>query len=185
MLVKKYAVYMHCRKDNGVPFYIGCCSRHDNTRNVGDKKYRRAFDFKQRRRRWFDVVADAGGVDVEIVFTSNDKQTAFSMERDLVDTYGRENFNNGMLVNECLGGEGAPGQYNSIETRRKKSLQQTGYSNSMYGKEGANARSVVDTVTGVKYRTVSIAADALGHNMKTLYNWLSGHRKNPTNLRFS
>jgi hypothetical protein len=187
MLIKKHCVYVHRRKDNNEPFYIGCCSRHDNTRNIGVKRYRRAFDFKQRRPRWFEVMGDAGGVNVEIAFVSDDKNEAFKKEKDLVDFYGREAFENGMLVNECLGGVGAPGQYNSTETRRKKARTKLGKMNPMYGRTGQRhptARVVVNGRTGMVYESVSDAAEACGYKMKTLYNYLSGHRKNPTDLRF-
>ena len=80
MLVKKYCVYVHRRKDNNKPFYIGCCSRDDNTRNLGIKKYRRAFDFGQRRPRWFEIRDESGGVNVEIFFTTDDREEAFKKE---------------------------------------------------------------------------------------------------------
>lgn len=186
--MKKYAVYVHKRKDNGNVFYVGCCTRQDkNNRCVGIKKYRRAFDFGQRRQRWFDVVKEAGGVDVDIVFMSDDKGEAYKKETLLVDSYGREKFNNGLLVNECAGGRGAPGQLNSEMTRLKKSIMQRGSHNSMYGKRGAEtgtARKVLNVKNGKIYESVSEAAITIGYKMKTLYNWLSGHRKNPTDMRF-
>ena len=187
MLVKKHCVYAHRRKDNHQPFYIGCCSRNDHDRCTGAKKYRRAFDFRQRRPRWFEIAKAAGGVDVEIVFTSDNKIDAFKKEAELVNFYGREAFDNGLLVNECLGGIGAPGQYNSDITRHKKSVNQRGSKNSMFGKRGCEtgtARKVVNSKNGFVYESVGQAAEAYGFKMKTLYNWLSGHRKNPTELRF-
>jgi hypothetical protein len=63
-----------------------------------------------------------------------------------------------------------------------------GKRNPMYGKTGAShpmSRKVVDRLTGATYDSVQIAAEALGHKMKTLYNWLSGHRPNPTTLEFA
>lgn len=63
-----------------------------------------------------------------------------------------------------------------------------GDKNPMYGKTGAdhpNSRKVRDTETGALYDSVLIAANATGYKMKTLYNWLSGHRKNPTTLEFA
>lgn len=60
--------------------------------------------------------------------------------------------------------------------------------NPMYGKTGAdhpNSRKVRDVANGNMYDSVQIAADATGQKMKTLYNWLSGHRKNPTTLEFA
>jgi len=183
--MRKHAVYVHKRRDNGEVFYVGCCVRNDKMRANGVKKYKRAFDFGQRRLRWFAIVDSAGGVDVEIVFSSDDRGEAFKKEKELVDSYGRESFNNGLLVNECAGRDGAPGQPNSEMTKLKKSIRQRGRHNSMYGRRGCGlSRRVVDSRSGVIYRSVSEAAEQCGFKMKTLYNWLSGHRKNPTYLRF-
>jgi hypothetical protein len=44
---------------------------------------------------------------------------------------------------------------------------------------------VIDRATGTVYDSVQIAADARGVKMKTLYNWLSGHRSNCTALEFA
>lgn len=60
--------------------------------------------------------------------------------------------------------------------------------NPMYGKTGAahpNSRKVRDRASGAIYDSVQIAADAMGFKMKTLYNWLSGHRPNPTTLELA
>ena len=60
--------------------------------------------------------------------------------------------------------------------------------NPMYGKTGAahpNSRRVRDRASGATYDSVQLAADALGYKMKTLYNWLSGHRPNPTTLELA
>lgn len=60
-----------------------------------------------------------------------------------------------------------------------------GNKNPWYGKKTPIARKVIDTETGKEYGSVSDAADSIGLNMKTLYNKLSGHRKNNTSLRFA
>jgi len=68
------------------------------------------------------------------------------------------------------------------------STGQCGPNNYMRGKTGEkapNRREVINFVTGQKYPTVLLAAEAHGFNMKTLYNWLSGHRLNPTSLEFA
>lgn len=72
--------------------------------------------------------------------------------------------------------------------KERISKTKIGEMNPMYGKKGAahhNSRKVVDRSTGAIYDSVQIAADALGFKMKTLYNWLSGHRKNPTSLELA
>lgn len=63
-----------------------------------------------------------------------------------------------------------------------------GEANHMYGRTGAahpNSRKVCDRSTGDVYDSVLLASEARGLKMKTLYNWLSGHRKNPTTLEFA
>lgn len=72
--------------------------------------------------------------------------------------------------------------------KRKIAATKIGELNPMYGKTGAahpNSRRVRNKITGASYDSVQIAADHLGFKMKTLYNWLSGHRKNPTELEFA
>jgi len=183
--MKKYAVYTHSRKDNGEIFYVGCCSRRDNRKTNGVKKYQRAFDFGLRRPAWFKIMEESGGVEVDIVFSSDNREDAFEVEAKLVEQYGRIIDGNGILANECAGGNGAPNQPNSRKTRLKKSLAQIGRRNSMYGKRGSGlSRKVRDIENENVYKSVSEAAEAYGYKMKTLYNWLTGHRKNPTTLRF-
>lgn len=72
--------------------------------------------------------------------------------------------------------------------RQRIAVAKVGELNPMYGKTGAehpNSRKVIDRATGATYDSVQLAADALGFKMKTLYNWLSGHRKNPTTLELA
>lgn len=60
-----------------------------------------------------------------------------------------------------------------------------GSKNPNFGKRGTGlSRKIRDIKTGETYISVSEAAESCGYKMKTLYNWLSGHRKNPTDLRF-
>jgi len=185
--MKKYCVYIHRRKDNNLPFYIGCCSWQKKRRATGLRKFTRAFDFTLRRPRWFEIRDEAGGVNVEIPFVFDDKKDAYKKEYEMVEFYGRECFSNGLLTNECMGGAGAPGQYNTLETREKKSITKLGKLNPMYGKTGKDhpgTRRVMNVKTSKVYESVLEAATAYGFKMKTLYNWLSGHRKNTTDLRF-
>lgn len=63
-----------------------------------------------------------------------------------------------------------------------------GERNPMFGKTGAShprSRQVRDAQSGEVFDSVLIAATQRGHKMKTLYNWLSGHRPNPTTLEFA
>jgi hypothetical protein len=58
----------------------------------------------------------------------------------------------------------------------------------MHGVTGAAhhmSRPVIHTQAGVFFDSVEEAANVFGYKMKTLYNWLSGHRPNPTTLEFA
>lgn len=63
-----------------------------------------------------------------------------------------------------------------------------GEANPMHGRTGAASpvsRKVRDRESGDVYGSVLLASEARGVKMKTLHNWLSGHRKNPTTLEFA
>jgi hypothetical protein len=69
------------------------------------------------------------------------------------------------------------------EWRASIAAGKLGSLNPFYGKRTPIARRVVGQ--GVEYASVSDAAAAMGLKMKTLYNMLSGHRPNRTDLRFA
>lgn len=72
--------------------------------------------------------------------------------------------------------------------KQRIAAAKVGVLNPMHGKTGAahpNSRRVRDTKDGAVYDSVLIASEACGYKMKTLYNWLSGHRPNPTTLEFA
>ena len=63
-----------------------------------------------------------------------------------------------------------------------------GEQNPMFGRTGEkhpNSKKVIDISTGVIYNSVKEAAESNGIKMKTLYNFLSGHRPNKTTLKFA
>ncbi len=67
------------------------------------------------------------------------------------------------------------------------SAAKMGNKNPMHGKTGAdhpNSRKIIDAETGLEYASVTLAAEAAGVKMKTLYNYLNGHRPNTTSMRF-
>ncbi len=72
--------------------------------------------------------------------------------------------------------------------RKNIAAAKIGALNPMHGKTGPahpNSRKVRDAATGALYDSVLLAAEAHGFKMKTLYNWLSGHRPNPTTLELA
>lgn len=88
----------------------------------------------------------------------------------------RENGGNGGVVKK--------GDRLSESWRENISNAVMGKNNPMYGKTTAAARKVINIKNGDKFDSVSLAAESIGVKMKTLYNKLSGHRTNNTNLRF-
>jgi len=91
----------------------------------------------------------------------------------------RKNGGNGGVVKK---GDKLPASW-----RKNISEGQKGPNNYMLGRTGKDhptTRRVIDVKTSKIFESVTEAAELCGYKMKTLYNWLSGHRKNPTNLRF-
>lgn len=184
-MIKSYYIYTHARKNDGRVFYVGCATWQHKRR--GEKsKYQRAYDFGQRTTAWFHE--STNGVEVKIVFTTAERSKAFSVERQLIAKYGRADLGRGLLVNQTDGGAGAGGQIATEQSKRKKAISKIGRLNPMFGRTGAlssNRRQVSDISNARTYATVTEAANATGMPMKSLYNMLSGFRKNRTSLRFA
>lgn len=72
--------------------------------------------------------------------------------------------------------------------RKNIALKKIGALNPMHGVTGGKhpmSRPVIHINAGVFFDSVEDAANHYGYKMKTLYNWLSGHRLNPTALEFA
>jgi len=177
--MKKYYVYTHSA--SGRVFYVGCATANLNKRGTRAKR-QRAYSKSGHTKAWHD--AAKSGYDVAIVFESDDRAEAFSREIALIAELRDAGE---PLVNLSSGGPGIPGVKDPCEVRRKKAVTKVGDLNPMFGKTGAahpNSRRVLDRASGAVYDSVLLAAQATGHKMKTLYNWLSGHRPNPTTMEF-
>lgn len=186
-MTKHYYVYTHRRGDNGEVFYVGCATRHHQKRGF-KRQHQRAFDYSQRQPEWEIIRQAAGTVTVDIIEEFNDRSSALAMEVALITRHGRADRGAGTLVNQTDGGDGIPGYKDKPRARRLKAITKIGLLNPMHGKTGAlhpTSRRVVDRVTGQVYDSVKSAAEERGLNMKTLHNWLSGHRKNPTALELA
>ena len=179
--MKQYHTYLH-RSHDGRVFYVGCASAYIERESLLTR-YQRAYAKSGHLPAWYESAGK--GYSVEIIEHFTDRSAAFLAEKELIQKM-RECGE--PLVNVCDGGPGMPGAKDSDEVRRKKSITKIGELNPMYGKTGAahpNSRKVLDATTGVVYDSVLLASEAHGLKMKTLYNWLSGHRPNPTKLEFA
>ena len=179
--MKQYHTYLHRGSDVRV-FYVGCASAYME-RETLCSKYQRAYANSGHMPAWY--AAAGAGYSVEILEHFTERTAAFDSEKRLIKEMRQRGE---PLVNLCDGGPGMPGAKDSADVRRKKSVTKIGALNPMHGKTGAlhpNSRRVRDRDTGAIFDSVLIAAEARGFKMKTLYNWLSGHRPNPTTLEFA
>lgn len=179
-----YYVYRHRRLDTGKIFYIGLGS---------SKNYERAYS--KIRTNWWKKVVNKYGYSVEILAYNLFKEEACELEIFLISLYGRRNLGTGCLVNMTDGGDGTPGRKDSkevLDKRRGKNHYQYGVSRTpetkkilsdknLRGKH-PRARIVLDTQTGIFFDCAKDAAEAYGIRPKALSNYLSGYRKNKTNL---
>lgn len=184
-------LYRHIRLDKNEPFYIGIGS---------DSSYKRAFNKKYRNKFWLKIV-DKTDYRVEILFDNLNWGEACEKEKEFIDIYGRRDLNTGTLCNLTNGGEGVSGLIRSYETRLKMSKSRKGVkkrplsdehrkkiSNSKKGNftcgDNPYSRMVINTETGELFSSIIEASKCTKINYNTLYGYLSGKKKNKTNLKF-
>lgn len=124
MTTLPYYTYMHTRKDNGRPFYIGKGSKH------------RAWDLRPSKRgaHWCSV-AKKYGCEVHILCRWRSESDAHNHEIFLIKTMREMGIE---LVNKSSGGEGGSGYKWSDESRARLSASRKGKvcgeMNPMFGK---------------------------------------------------
>lgn len=96
-------VYVHIRKDNNKPFYVGVGGllSFDNYQRANANTIRNS----ARNKHWKSVV-NLYGFDVEIISDNCTKEEACEIEIYLIKYYGRIDLKTGTLVNLTDGGEG-------------------------------------------------------------------------------
>ena len=117
-----FYVYLHRKKTTGEVFY------------VGKGKGRRAWQHSDRSDYW-KKVAKKHGYFVELVQNNILEWYAFELERELISYYGREDLNEGTLVNFTDGGEGLSGYFHSPERKIEMSEQRRGKLHPNYNPE--------------------------------------------------
>lgn len=204
-------VYVHIRKDNNQPFYIGVGGllSFDNYQRATSKNWK---GLLHRSKFWKNVVSKYG-FEMKIVLDDCTKEEAFLEEKRLIALYGRQDLQTGILVNHTDGGDGRVGSSDEInkkcgeknigrvftkEHREKISLGNKGKvltqddkikkSLAARGKPKNyrihNSKYVIDTITDIKYDSCEKAAKSIGLKASTLRAMLNGTNKNKTNLKY-
>jgi hypothetical protein len=103
-------VYQHIRLDKDIVFYIGIGSDNNGL-------YNRAYS-KNRSEHWKRIVSK-GGYEVQVIADNLTWEEACMHEKRFINFYGRENLNEGKLINLTDGGDGCVGQVMSEEAKEK------------------------------------------------------------------
>lgn len=107
-------VYIHIRKTDNQPFYIG----------IGKDKYlHRAFDAHPNRRNthWINTVLKHD-YRVKILYNDIDYEEAIFLEKELISFFGRMDMKTGILCNRTDGGYGTVNMKYSLDYRKKLSI---------------------------------------------------------------
>lgn len=204
-------VYIHKRKDNNQPFYVGVGGllSFDNYQRANANNWR---GLRNRSDFWKNIVNKFGFV-VEIVLDNCTKKEAFLEEIRLIKLYGRQDISTGILVNHTDGGDGRIGSSEDMkkkcgeknigkklskEHREKiskgnigkklsdelKSKISLGHKGKPKNYRNNTAKYVIDTSTNTIYDSCIKAAIAVGLRPATLRAMLLGKNKNKTNLKY-
>ena len=120
--VKQYAVYAHYYEDQ--LFYIGSGIYH---RDNISKSRAYDFNFDRRSQNWFNYCkGETEKIEVQILFTTNDRKLAFDKEEELTKTYIEKGYK---LANKNFG------THPNAETRNKMSEAQKGENHYNWGKK--------------------------------------------------
>ena len=122
----EHFVYIHKNPVNGEVFYVGQGSKHRG-------RVERAHSKRSRSKWWNNYVNKYGPPIVEIVSIDITKEEADRLEMELIKLYGRQDLNEGTLVNLTDGGDGNGKR--SIEYCKEHSLRMKGENHPMWGKK--------------------------------------------------
>jgi len=150
----EWNVYMHLKKSDFTPFYIGICNNN--------QKNKRPFE-KTRRSDFWKRVYEKNGRSVLILQENISEEQAKNMEKWLIHMYGKRIHKNGPLVNITDGGEGFSANH-SIESRKKMSVSKKGRT----GDKCHNSHPVI--ANGIRYGSMWEAARSIGVHGQTIKN---------------
>jgi hypothetical protein len=180
-------------KNNGVfiPEIICYCDTEIEVNEL-EKQYIKHYGRRNLGLGTLCNLTDGGDGSVGIIATEETRRKlsiAFSGEN-------HPNFGKKLSKETCL--KKSESMKNSDKNLRGKKLSEDwknsirvtkiGELNPMFGRTGEkhpNSKKVIDINTGIVYNSITEAAEVNGLKMKTLYNFLSGHRQNKTTLKFA
>ncbi len=205
-------VYIHKRKDNNEPFYIGVGGllSFDNYQRANANNWK---GLKSRSEFWINISTKYGFI-VEIVLDNCTKYEAFLEEKRLITLYGRQDLGTGILVNHTNGGDGRIGssveinkkcgtknidrkwtekQREKIVEKRKSRLpdsSETRLKKSLAAKGKpkfyriGTSKYVINVITGEKYNSLKEASKSIDMKSCTLGAMLNGRNNNKTNFKY-
>lgn len=126
-----FYTYIHFKKDDGTPFYIG-------------KGQKNRYCVKTNRNNYWKNIVSKHGFNAEILCNWSTEQEAFEHEKFLIQCFKNMNYE---LVNMTEGGEGTSGWIPSDSWRKKRSdYQKKNFVNPMFNEESKQKRT--KTITG-------------------------------------
>lgn len=108
-------IYIHFRKSDGVPFYVGKGTSRKRDKNL----FARACE-PHKNIHWKNTVAKHGIV-INIIMRCQTDKEAQEQEKRIILEIGRQDLCTGTLVNKTNGGDGICGLIISDELRKKRS----------------------------------------------------------------
>lgn len=205
-------VYIHIRKDNNQPFYVGVGGllSFDNYQRANAVNWK---GLRSRSEFWNNTSSKYGFI-VDIVLDNCTKEEAFLEEQRLISLYGRQDLQTGILVNHTNGGDGRIGSSKEInkkcgaknigrkwtEEQREKILEkrknrlpdsiETKLKKSLASKgkpknyRNNTAKDVIDTVTSTIFSSCVKAANSIKMKPATLRAMLLGKNNNKTTFKY-
>jgi len=166
-----FYVYAHYRPSEPYPFYIG-----------KGKGYRHKS--KQNRNIYWNNIVNRNGYEIAIVESNLTESEALHIEVDLIKKWRSLGACEANLTD---GGEGVSGLTGHTPWNKGRTWDleaRAKMSKAKKGKPSPKRKKVVDTVTGIEYKSSHEAAKAIGISQAHLSRQLSGVRNNNTTLSY-